>query len=85
VDRVESITEVKVYSNQNTVTLYANGKEVATKTGSRVFTFKVHNLDEMKLEAVSGELRDSAVIRHVSKPNMSYKLPKDGGNGGNWT
>ena len=85
VDRVETITEVKVYSNQNTVTLYANGKEVATKTGSRVFTFKVHNLGEMKLEAVSGNLRDSAVIRHVNKPNMSYKLPKDGGNGGNWT
>ena len=85
VDRVETITEVKVYSNQNTVTLYANGKEVATKTGSRVFTFKVHNLGEMKLEAVSGNVRDSAVIRHVSKPNMSYKLPKDGGNGGNWT
>ena len=85
VDRVETITEVKVYSNQNTVTLYANGKEVATKTGSRVFTFKVHNLGEMKLEAVSGELRDSAVIRHVNKPNMSYKLPRDGGNGGNWT
>ena len=85
VDRVETITEVKVYSNQNTVTLYANSKEVATKTGSRVFTFKVHNLGEMKLEAVSGELRDSAVIRHVNKPNMSYKLPKDGGNGGNWT
>ena len=85
VDRVETITEVKVYSNQNTVTLYANGKEVATKTGSRVFTFKVHNLGEMKLEAVSGNLHDSAVIRHVSKPNMSYKLPKDGGNGGNWT
>ena len=85
VDRVETITEVKVYSNQNTVTLYANGKEVATKTGSRVFTFKVHNLGEMKLEAVSGNLHDSAVIRHVNKPNMSYKLPKDGGNGGNWT
>ena len=85
VDRVETITEVKVYSNQNTVTLYANGKEVATKTGSRVFTFKVHNLGEMKLEAVSGELRDTAVIRHVNKPNMSYKLPRDGGNGGNWT
>ena len=85
VDRVETITEVKVYSNQNAVTLYANGKEVATKTGSRVFTFKVHNLGEMKLEAVSGNLHDSAVIRHVNKPNMSYKLPRDGGNGGNWT
>ena len=85
VDRVETITEVKVYSNQDTVTLYANGKMVATKQGDKVFTFRVHNLGEMKLEAVSGDLRDTAVIRHVIKPNMSYKLPKDGGSGGNWT
>ena len=85
VDRVETINEVKVYSNQDTVTLYANGKKVGTKTGSHVFTFKVHNLGEMKLEAVSGNLKDTSVIRHVIKPNMSYKLPKDGGNGGNWT
>ena len=85
VDRVETVNEVKVYSNQDTVTLYANGKDVATKTGKHVFTFKVHNLGEMELEAVSGDLRDTARIRHVVKPNMSYKLPKDGGNGGNWT
>ena len=85
VDRVETITEVKVYSNQDTVTLYANGKKLGTQTGSHVFTFKVHNLGEVTLEAVSGDLRDTAVMRHVTKPNMSYKLPKDGGNGGNWT
>ena len=85
VDRVETVTEVKVYSNQDSVTLYANGKKVGTQTGSHIFTFKVHNLGEMKLEAVSGDLRDTAVIRRVSKPNMSYKLSKDGGNGGNWT
>ena len=85
VDRVDTIIDVKVYSNCDTVTLYANGKKVATKTGKHVFTFKVHNLGEMKLEAVAGECRDSTVIRHVIKPNMSYKLAKDGGNGGNWT
>ena len=84
-DRVETITEVKVYSNQDMVTLYANGRKVGTKTGSRVFTFRLHNLGEMKLEAVSGDLRDTARIRHVTKPNMSYKLPRDGGSGGNWT
>ena len=84
-DRVETVTEVKVYSNQDSVTLYANGKKVGTQTGSHIFTFKIHNLGEMKLEAVSGDLRDTAVIRRVSKPNMSYKLSKDGGNGGNWT
>ena len=85
IDRVETICEVKVYSNQDSVTLYANGKQVATKTGSHVFTFRVQNLGEMKLEAVSGDLRDTALIRHVAKPNLSYKLPKDGGSGGNWT
>ena len=85
IDRVETICEVKVYSNQDSVTLYANGKQVATKTGSHVFTFRVQNLGEMKLEAVSGDLRDTALIRRVAKPNLSYKLPKDGGSGGNWT
>ena len=62
-----------------------DGRKIGTQTGRHVFTFKVQNLGEMKLEAVAGELRDTAVIRHVTKPNMSYKLPKDGGNGGNWT
>ena len=84
-DRVEATTEIKVYSNQDTVTLYANGKEVGTKTGSHIFTFRVENAGETKLEAVSGKLRDTAVIRRVKKPNPSYKLSKDGGDGGNWT
>ncbi|MBE6944231.1 MAG: glycoside hydrolase family 2 protein [Ruminococcaceae bacterium] len=84
-DRVEKVTQIKVYSNQDTVTLYANGKEVGTQTGSRVFTFRVENAGETKLEAVSGKLRDTAVIRRVKKPNPSYKLQKDGGDGGNWT
>ena len=34
---------------------------------------------------IENDLQDTAVIRHVTKPNMSYKLRKDGGNGGNWT
>ena len=84
-DRVEATTEIKVYSNQDTVTLYANGKEVGTKTGSQICTFRVENAGETKLEAVSGKLRDTAVIRRVKKPNPSYKLSKDGGDGGNWT
>ena len=85
VDRVERVTEVKVYSNCDTVTLYANGEKIATQTGSHVFTFRVPNHGETRLEAVVGELRDNAVIRRVAKPNPAYKLGKDGGNGGNWT
>ena len=85
VDRAEKTTTVKVYSNCDKVTLFVNGKEFATQTGDKVFTFRVPLEGEVKLEAVSGELRDSATIRRVAKPNPAYKLGKDGGNGGNWT
>ena len=85
VDRAETTTTVKVYSNCNSVTLYANGKEVETQVGDKVFTFQIPLHGEVKLEAVSGELHDEAIIRHVDKPNPDYKLKKDGGNGGNWT
>ena len=85
VDRPEKETTVKVYSNQPEVTLYANGEQVATQTSDRVFTFRIPLTGEVKLEAVSGQHRDSAVIRHADKPNPAYKLGKDSGNGGNWT
>ena len=65
--------------------LNANGKKVATQTGDKVFSFRIPLTGEVKLEAVAGDCRDTARIRHVEKPNPAYKLGKDGGNGGNWT
>ena len=85
VDRPEKQTTVKIYSNCGKVTLYANGNKVATQTGDKVFTFRIPLDGEVKLEAISGDCRDSAVIRYVDQPNPAYKLGKDGGNGGNWT
>ena len=85
VDRPERKTTIKIYSNLNEVTLYANGKKVATKTGDKVFTFQIPLDGQVKLEAVAGECHDEAVIRYADKPNPAYKLGKDGGNGGNWT
>ena len=85
VDRVEKKQTITVYSNQDTVTLFANGKEVATKTGSHIFTFRVENLGQTNLEAVSGDLRDTAMFRKVAKANKAYRLSKNSGNGGNWT
>ena len=84
VDRVESITDVKIYSNCDEVTLYANGKKVATKKGNKVFKFRVMLEPNTEIKAVAGECEDTAVIRRVNNPNLSYKLRKDGGNGGNW-
>ncbi|MGM9589319.1 MAG: glycoside hydrolase family 2 TIM barrel-domain containing protein [Faecousia sp.] len=85
VDRPEAETTVKVYSNQPEVTLFANGRNVGTQTGKRVFAFRIPLSGEVRLEAVAGDCRDAITIRHVTTPNPAYKLGKDAGNGGNWT
>ena len=85
VNRPEKRTTVKVYSNCPVVTLYANGKQVAQKTGNKVFTFRVDLPGEVKLEAVAENCRDEATLRHTATPDPSYKLRKNIAGGGNWT
>ena len=72
IDRVEDMTEVKVYSNQSEVSLYVNGQLVETKKGQHVFKFEIANIGEQKLEAKSGNCTDSSIIRKVDAPNASY-------------
>ena len=84
VDRAETTTNVKVYSNQKKVTLYANGEKVAEQTGDKIFNFTVPLSGEVKLEAVAGELKDQSVVRHVDTPNPDYILKKGEGKGKNW-
>ena len=85
INRPDKVTEVKVYSNLDRVTLYVNGKVFETRKGDRIFRFRVPLTGEIKIEAVSGEYRDSAVIRYTDKPDPSYKLKKGDGKGENWT
>ena len=77
VDRTESTIEVKVYSNQNEVSLFVNGDKLETKHGEHVFTFQVPMSAETKVRAASGECADEAVFRKVSVPNPDYVLKKD--------
>ena len=100
-NRPERTTTVKVYTNLPVVTLYANGKKVATqgcrcggqhtgakncKCGSgKVLTFYVKLDPTTKLEAVAGDLRDTAVLHRTQKADPSYKLNKKTAGGGNWT
>lgn len=72
IDRPEAETEVKVYSNQEKVTLYLDGKKYATMEGSRVFKFRVPLLGIHEIEAQSGALRDRITVRKVDKPNPDY-------------
>ncbi len=76
VDRVEEKTEIKVYSNCESVTLCVDGRKLETKSGRTVFPFTVPLTGEHKIEAVSGECRDSMTVRRVNTPNSSYLFRK---------
>lgn len=75
VERTESEAEIKVYTNQNEVTLFMDGKEVEKKSGDKIFRFKIHITGEHVITVVSGELIDSATIIKVEKANPEYSLP----------
>ena len=83
--RPEKVTTVKVYTNCESVTLYANGKKIATQSGGKVLSFRVDLGEETKLEAVAGSVRDEAVLHFTPDPIASYKLSKKIAGGGNWT
>ncbi|MBO6154564.1 MAG: glycoside hydrolase family 2 protein [Lachnospiraceae bacterium] len=71
-DRVEDTTEIKVYSNQKSVTLYVDGKEVGTVNGEHVFKFEVPISGTHTIKAVSGDLTDEMEIAKTNEPNPDY-------------
>lgn len=71
-DRVEDTTEIKVYSNQKSVTLYVDGKEVGTVNGEHVFKFEVPITGVHTIKAVSGDLTDEMEIAKTNEPNPDY-------------
>ncbi|MFA9376378.1 MAG: glycoside hydrolase family 2 protein [Lachnotalea sp.] len=73
-DRVESLTEVKVYSNQSKVALFLDGTMVEEKAGIHVFTFQVEINGKHKVEARSGAYEDAMEIQKVDKANPNYYL-----------
>ena len=80
--RTEKTTEITVYSNQKEVSLYNNGKHVATRSGEHVFKFKLPMEETNRLEVRAGEFQDSAVIYKTDKASPEYKLKK--GDSSNW-
>jgi len=93
VDRVDNEIKVKVYSNCDKVTLYANGYEVATKVGnSKIFIFENVDLHDglNEIKVVSNQdgvlLEDSARFNRVFESNPSYVAPEadTGGMAANW-
>lgn len=83
INRTDKNATIKVYSNQKEVTLYQNGKKVATKTGDKIFKFKIKLEERNEIEVVSNNLKDSSLILRAKEQDKSYILPK-GGNNMSW-
>ncbi|MDE7016382.1 MAG: glycoside hydrolase family 2 protein [Lachnospiraceae bacterium] len=73
-ERTEKKTEIKVYSNQDEVSLYVDGVKVATKSGRKIFIFEIEIEGEHTILAKSGEYTDEMMIRKVKEANASYRL-----------
>jgi beta-galactosidase len=93
VDRVDDQMKVKIYSNCDEVTLYANGTKVEAKTSDdRIFIFEnvqlQSGLNEVKAVAAQDGVtyEDNASFIKVAEPNESYIAPEaeTGGLVANW-
>lgn len=80
VNRAEDVTKVTVYSNCQSVELFANGISIGVKqnTGLPFFYFDVPISGTTNLVAVAGELKDESVICRVDQPDESYRLREKG-------
>lgn len=80
VDRAEDVTEVKVYSNADQVSLYVDGQHFATQDGHRVFRFQVpisgEHSGEHVIEARAAGQSESIQVRRVEKENPDYVFVK---------
>lgn len=78
VERTEDVTEIKVYSNEQSVTLFVDGVERETSEGSKVFKFKVPITGTHKIRAVSGTCEDEITVKKAQKSNQDYIFNKQG-------
>ena len=83
-NRAEETTQIKVYSNQNSVTLFMDGKEIGTCEGKTVFTWDVKITGTHEFRAVSGECTDTMTITKVAEPDESYIFNKAAQSVTNW-
>jgi beta-galactosidase len=74
-ERVEDVTEVIVYSNQESVSLLVDGVEHATVEGRRAFRFRVPLTGEHTITARSGGLADTIVLRKVDEVAEATVMP----------
>lgn len=75
--RSGEMTEIRVYSNQPSVSLYLNGQLVEEKSAKKVFVFTVKLAEgQNRLLAVAGEVKDSMTLEKVENEPDIYVLPE---------
>lgn len=81
IDRVEPVTKITVYSNENEVELFANGKSVGKQTKGKYpfFFFDVKNEGETIITAKASGLTDESKINKVETFNDAYRMKEEGG------
>lgn len=74
-DRVEAVTEVLVYSNQEEVSLLVDGVEYGAVEGRRTFRFQVPLTGRHEIVARSGDLSDTISLRKVDAVDEANVMP----------
>ena len=75
--RAGETIEVKVYSNQDEVTLFLNGKEIGKQQAHRIFRFEVALQPGFNtLMAITEDARDCITLEKVDEEPASYVLPE---------
>ena len=75
-NRNENKTQIKVYSNQDEVSLYVNGELLESKKAHRVFVFDVELNGHIEVKAVAGDLSDESEFEYAAVRDLSYVLNK---------
>ena len=83
-NRCEAETEIKVYSNCDAVSLYADGALIGTETGHTVFRFRVPLTGTQQIEARAASATDSMELVRVEQPDESYIFNKAAASVTNW-
>ena len=83
-NRCEEETEIKVYSNCETVSLFVDDTLVGTQTGKTVFRFRIPLVGEHLIRAEANGCGDVMCIRRVSEPDESYIFNKAAASVTNW-
>lgn len=74
------MTAIKVYANQDQVSLWVNGIPVGSKTGKTVFVFDniPLNMGENEVLVTAGDCKDTITICRTAAADPSYVYPLKG-------